>query len=194
MLTGVLAFLLLLIALLAIPVELRFQVRWPQDAANDARLEWAFGLVRIQVSRPESDAATPSDEEQKEEADRPGRSAHKKWNVLAAIRQKPFRRRIFRFIRDVWRAVQKDDVSVRLRIGLGDPADTGQLWATMGPVAGVLSNVREASINIEPDFLDTALDLRSGGNIRVIPLQLIYLTAGLLLSPSVWSGIKEMNR
>ena len=177
-----------------IPVVLRFQVCWPQGVENDTRLEWAFGLVRVRISSSKSDAVTSPDKKQKEVAHRPKRSIHKKRNVLAAVRQKPFRRRIFRFTGEVWRAVQKDDVRLRLRVGLGDPAETGQLWAIIGPVAGMLSNVQEASISIEPDFLDTTLDLRSGGNIRMIPLQLIYLTGGLLLSPSIWSGIKEMNR
>ncbi|MDH3589487.1 MAG: DUF2953 domain-containing protein [Gammaproteobacteria bacterium] len=194
MLTGVLALLLLLVVLLAIPVVVRFQLCWPQGVDNNARLEWAFGFVRVRIPGSKSKEATIVDEKPDEETDRPGHSGGRKRNVIAAIRQKPFRRRIFRFSRDLWRAVHKDEVSIRFRVGLGDPAQTGQLWAIIGPVAGMLSNVQDAAINIEPDFLDTTLDMRSDGNIRVIPLQLVYLAAGLLLSRSIWSGVKQMNR
>ena len=107
---------------------------------------------------------------------------------------KPFRQRVFRFIRAVWRAIHKQDLRLRMRIGLGDPADTGQLWALVGPLSGLLANNREASIEIEPEFFDAIFELDSSGSIRIIPLQLLYLAVGLLLSPSVWQGIREMRQ
>ena len=192
MLTGVLAFLLLLFALLAIPVTLTFDVSWQQDFQNDIRLKWAFGLVRIRIPS-KGPKASPEGEEVEQKAVRPKRSPRKKHNVFAAVRHEKFRRRIVRFIGDVWHAVRKKDVSLRVRIGLGDPADTGQLWAILGPLAGILASVREAAIRIEPEFLDTTLELDSSGSIRIIPLQVLYLTAALLLSPPVWKGIRQMR-
>ncbi len=189
MLTGVLAFLLLLIALLAIPVALTYQASWPEVFQISADLEWAFGLVRVRI--PSSDSKAPSSygEETKRMTDRSERSSRKKPNVFAAVRQEPFRRRIIRFISDLWQAIHKKDVCLRVRVGLGDPADTGQLWAFFGPLAGILANVREASIHIEPEFLDTTFELDSAGSIRIIPLQMIYLAVALLLSPRVWQGV-----
>lgn len=194
MLTGVAAFLLLLIALLAIPVTLTFQVSWQQVFQSDIKLLWLFGLVRVRLPSFQSEMPSLEGEEPAEKISRVARSPRKKTNLFAAIRQKSFRRRIIRFISDFWRAVHKRNVSLRIRIGLGDPADTGQLWAVVGPVAGILANVQEASIEIQPEFLDTTFELDSGGNIRIIPLQMIYLTIGLLLSPPVWRGIKQMRK
>ena len=94
---------------------------------------------------------------------------------------------------DFWHAVRKRHVSLHIRIGLGDPADTGQLWAVVGPVAGVLATIQEASIEIEPEFFDTTFELDGSGNIRLIPLQMIYLIVALLLSPAVWQGISKMR-
>ncbi|MDH3560532.1 MAG: DUF2953 domain-containing protein, partial [Gammaproteobacteria bacterium] len=108
-------------------------------------------------------------------------------------RQKSFRRRVTRFIRDVWHAIHKRDVRLNVRIGLGDPADTGQLWAVVGPVAGILSTAREATVGIVPDFVEETFELDSRGNLRLIPLQMLYLAAGLLLSPSIWQGLKQMR-
>ncbi|MDX1697383.1 MAG: DUF2953 domain-containing protein, partial [Thiohalobacterales bacterium] len=112
---------------------------------------------------------------------------------LAAIRQKSFRRRIIRFAGDIWRALHKSNLSLQIRLGLGDPADTGRLWAVVGPVAGILSNTREASIEVMPEFLESTFEMGGSGEIRVIPLQMIYLTAGLLLSPPFWQGIRRMR-
>ena len=192
MLTGLVVFLLLLIGLLAIPLTLTYRVSWPQASNNDTRLLWAFGLVNVRIPSQSRIAAEKS-EKAGRHADGGEPSSKKKPNVLAAIKRKAFRGRIKKFAGDMWRVIQKENVIIRLRVGLGDPADTGQLWAVFGPLAGGLANVRDAAIRIEPEFFDTTLELDSRGTIRVIPLQMILLTLGLLLSPPVWRGIREMR-
>lgn len=195
MLTGVAAFLLLLIALMAIPVTLTFQASWPQLFQGDIKLQWAFGLVRVRLPSFQSKAPSSEGEELARKIERPKDSSRKKRNTFARVlRQQSFRRRIIRFVRDFWHAVHKRDVVLRMRIGLGDPADTGQLWSFVGPVSGMLTNIKDASFIIEPDFFDTTFELEGSGHIRFIPLQIIYLTIGMLLSPSVWQGIRQMRK
>jgi len=193
MLTGVLVILLFLIALLAIPVTLTFRMSRPRVFRDDTLLEWAFGLVRVRIPVSEPKVPSSGGDKSKRKTDRSRRSSGKRTNAFAAIRLKPFRRRIIRFVSDLWRAVQKKDISLRVRVGLGDPADTGQLWAIVGPIAGLLASVQGAVIAIEPDFYDSTFELNSAGSIRLIPLQLIYLTIALLLSPQVWQGIVRMR-
>ena len=194
MLTGVAAFLLLLIAVLAIPVRLTFHASWPQLDQGVFKLQWAFGLVSVRLPSPQSKAPSAEGEEPARKIERPEPSPRKKRNAFAHIQQKSLRRRIVRFIRDLWCAVHKRDVMLRMRIGLGDPADTGQLWSVVGPVTGMLANIEDASFIIEPEFFDTTFELDGSGNIRFIPLQIIYLIIGMLLSPSVWQGIKQMRK
>ena len=192
MLTGVAVFLLLLGLLLAIPVTLTFQVYWQQVVKGDIELQWAFGLVRVRL--PASRLSGPSSEEEPEQTiDHVERPTRKKQRIFAVVRRKEFRQRIIRFICDVWHAVHKENLTLGVRIGLGDPADTGQLWAFLGPVAGILADVQETSIMIEPDFVDTTFVLDSSGSIRIIPMQMIYLAIALLLSPPVWKGIHQMR-
>jgi len=193
MLTGMVIFLLLLIVLLAVPVTLTFKMSWQQVFQSDVKLFWLFGLVRVHLPSFQSKATPQEGVELVQEIDRLEQLPHKKQNVFAFFRQKAFRQRIIKFIIDLWHAVHKRNVSLRVRLGLGDPADTGQLWAVIGPVAGMLSNAKEASIEIVPDFFDIAFELDSSGNIRLIPLQIIYLIIGLLLSPAIWQGVKRMR-
>ncbi len=184
------AFLLLFVALLSVPVRLSFRVSWQQTLHGNIQLYWLFGLVRLQrpLTRPKPPVpGQPTGSQEKTEA----KSSSRQTSSLAVIRQKAFRRRVFRFLRDIWRAMRKQDLSLRVRIGLGDPADTGRLWAVIGPVAGLLTEVQEASIDIVPEFTDTVFEFDSSGKIRVIPLQMIYLTLGLLLSPSIWQGLRQ---
>jgi len=195
MLTGVAAFLLLLIALLAIPLTLTFQASWPQASQGFIMLHWAFGLVSVRMALPQSKAPSTEGDELTRKLERSQTLSGEKRNAFIRIlRQQSFRRRVIRFIRDFWHAIHKRDVILRLRIGLGDPADTGQLWSVVGPVAGILATIKEASLVIEPEFFDTTFELDGSGSIRFIPLHIIGLTVGILLSPSVWQGIGQMRQ
>jgi hypothetical protein len=194
MLTGVIIFLLLLIALLAMPVTLTFKLFYQQHVQGDIEVWWLFDLVHVRFSPGQLNAPSPGGEETVRQFGRVERPSRHHRNLFAVFRQKAFRRRIFRFMRDCWRALHKREVRLCARIGLGDPADTGQLWAIVGPVAGILSNAKEVSIDIIPEFIDTTIELDSSGSIRIFPLQIMYLAVGLLLSPPIWKGIKEMRK
>ena len=188
--TGLLVLLVAVIALLAMPVTLSFRLAWPDVADNDVRLGWAFGLVRVNFPTTPAGPDRPSGQQP---MDRQAPSSRRKVNVWAAIRQSGFRRRVGRFMGDLWRAVHKRDVRLRVRIGLGDPADTGQLWGAIGPVSGVLGNFRDIAIFIEPEFQEETLALAGSGRIRIVPLQLLYLAVGLGLSPAIWRGLRAMR-
>ena len=190
MLVGIVTSLLVLAALLAVPVRLSYRLSWRRALQGNIQLRWLFGLVRVQIPLAQS-KQLPDKRQTVSRRKRKGGPSPGKSNPFAAIRQKAFRRRVFRFLRDTWRAIHKQNLRLRVRIGLGDPADTGQLWAVVGPVSGMLAMVEDASIEIEPEFIDVVFELDSSGSIRVVPLQMIYLASGLLLSPSFWQGIRR---
>jgi hypothetical protein len=191
--TGVVLFIAVLAALLAIPLTLTFQVSWQEVFRTDAELTWAFGLVRKRILPAELKNVTSKSEKPDRRPRRSWQSGYTKPNILSALRQKGFRRRITRLVGDVWHAVHKKDVKMRLRIGLGDPADTGQLWAVLGPISGMLGSVQDVSVKIEPEFIDETLELVGNGSIRIIPIQMIYLAAAFMLSPPIWRVIKQMR-
>jgi hypothetical protein len=192
-LIGTVIFLSLVVILLAMPVTLTYQLSWKQTLSANLRLNWAFGLVRADVSPDPAKRETDEPEAARKKAGRRRRSKGKQTNFAAAIRQPAFRRRMLRFVSDLWRAIRKKNVRLRVRMGLGDPADTGQLWAVLGPLSGMLSRSREIRIAIEPDFFDATLDVDSSGTVRMIPLQVAIIALGLFLSPTVWRGIMLMR-
>ena len=182
-----------LLALLAIPLTLTFQVAWPDVPRSKAEVTWAFGLLRKHITpaaQRRDEAARGDTRERTARARRP-RSAQS--GVLKALGQREFRDRILRFASDLWHAVHKRDVRLRLRVGLGDPADTGQLWGFLGPMAGLLGSVREIAIVLEPEFEDEVLEFDGDGCVRVVPLRLILLFIALMLSPALWRGIRRMR-
>lgn len=192
MLIGTALCLVGLVVLLAVPVTLSYSLSRRQALVGNVRLRWMFGLVRLELPLTQSGSTASkrrTGARRKRQDDSTGRGS----NVMAAIRQRAFRQRVVRFIGDAWGAVQTQGLRLRIRIGLGDPADTGQLWAVMGPVSGMLATVQNATIEIEPEFIDAVFELDSTGNVRVVPLRMIYLVLGLLASPSFWQGVRKMR-
>ena len=194
MLTVLAVVLLSIVALLAIPVAVAFRASWPETSQNDVRLRWAFGLINIRIPASQRKSRPNKAKKPRKKPRHSQRSVQRRRNAVVSVaRQKQVRRRLTRFASDLWRAIGREDVRLRVCIGLGDPADTGQLWAIMGPVAGILANVQGASIAMQPDFVDATFELDGSGSIQIIPLQLIFLTVALLLSPLVWRAIGQVR-
>jgi len=185
--------LLLLVAALAIPVTLKFQVSWRNALEQNVRAQWAFGLVRVQISPAGTKNKSPSRGDIQRKARSSKRSTGRPRNLLGAITNGKFRRRMMGFVRDLWRAIGKESICVRLRIGLDDPADTGRLWAVLGPLAGVLGLIESASVEIQPEFSEEVFELDSSGTVHVMPLRVLHLLLALALSPTVWRGIRALR-
>jgi hypothetical protein len=192
-LLGTVIFLSLIVILLALPVKLTYRCSWKRTLSADLRLNWAFGLVRADVSPDLSNAEPEQATAVARKGGWRGRTTGGKSNVLAAIRQRSFRRRILRLVSDLWSAIHKKDVRLWIRAGLGDPADTGRLWAVLGPLSGMISRPGDISVAIEPDFLDATLEFDSSGIVRVVPLQIVSIALGLLVSPAMWRGVMLMR-
>ena len=120
MLIGTVLFLSLIVILLAMPVTLTFRFSWKETLSAKLRLNWAFGLVHADVSPdPEKPSADKKEAHRKKDVWRPG-GFRKTTNVVAAIQQPRFRRRMLRFMADLWHAVHKKNVWLRVRLGLGE--------------------------------------------------------------------------
>lgn len=178
----------LVVALLAVPLTVAFSIRRIGGMRGYVRFRWLFGLVRFQLRIPRAaDARTRPAPAPRKKA-RPPRPKRRKGGaagVVSAIGQAALRRRAYRFIRDVLYATHPRDLTLRLRIGLGDPADTGCLWAFVGPIAGMAQTIQAATVRIEPEFADPALEVESHGRFRLVPLRIIAIVAAFLLSPTV---------
>jgi hypothetical protein len=181
--------LLLLVLLLAIPVTLNFRISVAHGVSRDLEVVWGFGLVRYRRvgsltlrGRSRGRRGKVSPRVAKRSPDAGGR-------FLALARQRNVRRRLMRYLRDLWRTVRKEDLSLSVRMGLDDPADTGKMWALLGPVSGMLSNVRGVKVDLEPDFSEEVFELEGAGTLRVVPARVIGISIGLLLSRSIWSAI-----
>lgn len=188
-----------LVALLAVPLTVAFSIHRVEETQGLVRFRWLFGLVRFQIRLPQA-AKTPSKPEPAP-AEKPISHRQKKrrdvaGSLFSLIRQPAFRRRVCKFIRDMLRATHARNLFLRFRVGLGDPADTGRLWAILGPVAGMAQNFRIAAVRIEPEFVDPVLEVESHGEFRLVPIQFVALTVAFVLSPTMlraWRHLRQGN-
>jgi len=182
----------LLIVLLAIPLTIVFSIHRNQVTQGLIRFGWLFGLVRFQLTLPHDSG----DKTEAGSTARPGKQVKagstqprkKKRNVQGLfdlLRQPIFRRRTMQFIRDVLAATHARDLFFRLRVGTGDPADTGRLWAIIGPLAGLLRSIKTVDAYIEPEFMEPLLEIETRGRFRLVPIQFIVLLIGFLLSLAI---------
>jgi hypothetical protein len=163
---------------LAVPLDLSFRLRGMEPLVGRITVGWLFGLVRLRVDLPGKEHGPDPGRRPQAKARRSGRGPMR---ALAVLRQAAFRDRVWRFLGALLRALHPDEFRLRLRLGLGDPADTGRLWAALAPLAVALPHT--ADVRIEPDFLEPALDFDTSGRLRVVPLALLALAFAFALSP-----------
>ena len=183
----------LVLLLLAVPVDVEFRLAGIEPFSGQLGVRWLFGLVRFRVPVPRARKPTPRPEAKAKAARaraRPkARGRHR--NVLAALRQAAFRRRVYRLTGDLVRAIHLHRLRLFMRVGLGDPADTGRLWAVLGPLSAVA--LRNAELRIEPEFVEPVLEFKADGRLLLVPLRFLILAIALALSPPTiraWSTLR----
>lgn len=187
----------LVLGLLAIPLSLSFSITRHQQLQGYARFRWLFGLVRFQTQFP---FETKQVRHKKRQPTAKPKTFKKKNNThsgIALFKQSAFRRHMMKFLKSILRASHAQNLYLKLRIGLGDPADTGILWAVMGPLSGMMKNLQGTTIEIEPEFIDAVMEVESHGNFRLIPLQFIAVVMIFIFSPvtiRAWRATQQVKQ
>ena len=186
--------------LLAVPVKVAFRVARAEAFSGKIAIHWMFGLLHVFVRIPEArqapHLAAPSKPEKPKKLNQ-GRSrsrSRSRSNALALFWQADFRQRVYRLVTDVWRAAHLHRLRLRMRLGLGDPADTGQLWAVLGPLSALAQGLRGADVHIEPAFMESVFEFHARGRLRVIPLQFLALALAFVLSPVCIRAWRSLQR
>lgn len=188
---SLLTVLVCLVALLAVPLEWTFTVRLEQgEREADSHIRWLFGLVRFRTTgSPEDDTSAKA----KPGKHKKPRAKRNRSSPLAAASIEGFVGRLLTLIRRLLSAVHIHHLNLNARLGLGDAADTGRLWGFIGPLSILLAQPKATRVHIEPDFFDEVLDFQSDGRIQIIPLRLVALLLGFLLSFNTFRAWRAMK-
>ncbi len=163
------------LALLAVPVELAFRLAGRPVPAGQVTVGWLFGLVTLPVQIGAGRA-------QRGRRTAPAGKPRRGLPLAALWRRRAFRRRALRFVRELLGTLRVRQLRLRLRWGLDDPADTGRLWAAVGPLLLMLP-WRGADVRVQPEFGQSVFDWEAQGRLRLVPLRPLLLALGFVLAP-----------
>jgi len=186
--------LVLLLVLLTVPISVAFKLDHIKEINGHMMFHWLFGLVRFRIGIPSAVKAVTRHPKKPREKTKKRKQFDNVRIAIVLLKQPTIRRRVIQFIKDLLYAAHARDLYLRLRIGLGDPADTGRLWGFLGPVAGIATNLRFAEVRIEPEFMAPTLEVQSHGELRLIPLQFIALATVFILSPTTLQAWRTLRR
>lgn len=189
---ALLAIIVFLVALLAVPLEWTFNVRQEAgERTSNSHIRWLFGLVRISTKGSPEAKTKPKKPKQSKKEKKP--KAKRRHSPLAAVSVEGFVGRVLGLIRKLLSAIHIHHLNLNARLGLGDAADTGRMWGFIGPLSVLLNQPKATRIYIEPEFYDEVFDAQADGRIQVVPLRLVGLILGFLLSLNTLRAYRAMR-
>lgn len=177
---GVVAFIILL---LSVPVDLSFKVEHDATLHSRVRVGWMFNSIGKDIKRKKKPEKEKSKEKKRKRRIKP---------FIAMLRTRGFLRRLLRFVGDIFRISHVREFKLDLQIGLDDPAETGMLFAVIAPVLVQFRTFTPLDIEVLPDFDRTGLQGHVKGDLRIFPIQLIFVGTLFALSPATIRAVKAM--
>ena len=185
-LATVLGILLFFLLLLAIPVDLVFCVEKEVAFKSRVRVGWMFGLIAKDISGKKE----PEKEKRKRKRKRKDKSNTKP--LLAMFGAKGFLLKLLGLVRDILRLLNIRELEVNLRVGLDDPAETGLLFALVGPALVCAKSFSALDVQVEPDFEQENLQGYCKGDFRAFPIRFAGLIILFAFSPTTIRAIKAI--
>lgn len=190
----------LLVLLLLVPIGLELQIDEGEPEAparRQLRLSWPAGLLAFDLlasPRAAGGGLTPPRARVTAAAAprrSPGRAPAR---MLRLLRSRGFLPGVLKLLRRLLLALHPRQVKVSLVLGLEDPADTGQLWAALGPLSSVLWSASDGALVVAPDFCRPRATLAAEGRLTMIPAQVIGILLAFALSPTVLRAARSASR
>ncbi len=178
----------LLVLILSVPFDLSFSLERNERFQSRVRIGWLFGLVGKDLGGGEN-GNEPKEEKPKEQGRRRKRSLRR---FLAAIRTRGLPGHSLRFARRMLRAIRVRELNVSLQVGLGNPAETGQLLGLVSPVTACVGAIPGVQMSVEPDFYEETLRGYCNGSVRIFPIRMVPPMVLFALSLTSFRGLKAM--
>jgi hypothetical protein len=181
---------LVLVLLLCVPLSVEFSL----ETGWQLQVRPRWGTFRMPTSsrRGSQDERARERPKTRPRGKRRASPSFRKLRVL--IRSPDFLASLARLGRRLLGHLRPRELRLRLKLGLGDPADTGRAWGALAPLFLALSRLEAEEIRIEPDFLRRSFDLEARAVVRVVPGVLLLLLVGYLLTTAPWRALLRYAR
>ena len=188
--TITLASLLLLLALvLCVPLDVTIRLDTGSCPKFKLRLVWLFGLIAKEVGKGKK-RPKPAKTKAKGKSARPAIKT-----ISDILRIKGLLKQFHRLIGRLISSFKIKDLKADLWIGLDNPADTGLLFAVIGPPFLFLDSLFPQRVGVRAVFTDEAvLGGCLNGVVRLLPIKLVMAVLGLVFSLPAGQVIKTLVR
>ena len=178
---------LIFVLLLSIPVSVVFALKREDSWHGRVVVYWLFGYARFSLQSCRSRKKRCGKRRLLRHSK--GLIARQHRAVYAMLRSEGFLRRMLILMRDIFRALSPRRFRLRCVMGLDDPADTGRLMGVLAPFQAFVDRRSSFSVQFTPDFSGPRFTGLCHASVRFIPLQLIGIFLGFLLSVPVLRAI-----
>jgi hypothetical protein len=145
------------------------------------RLKWLFGLVDTDIKRKKK-----TEKEREKRKERKPKSRGRQVNpklILKLLRTRGLIPRVWKLITDLLRLLKPRDFKADIKVGLDDPADTGVLFAIIGPPLLFIDPAITNRISIQPSFAESAVfEGYMHAVVRFLPIQIVLAVIGFIFS------------
>ena len=179
----------LLVLLLSVPIDLSFSLERDERFRSRGRIGWFFGLVGKDLGG----GGKGNEPKQEEEPKKQGRGRMRSPRpFLAVIRTRGFPGHSLRLARRLLRVIRVKELNLSLQVGLGDPAETGQLLGLVSPVTACVGAIPGVQMSLEPDFYGETFRGHCNGSVRIYPIRIVPPMVLFALSLTSFRGLKAM--
>jgi hypothetical protein len=167
---------------LAIPLDLVLHADVYGRPRFRLRLDWLFGLISKEVTAP---AKKPEEKKVKAKAGlKEGLSRARA--MIKILKTKGLLTRVKCLLKDVLSRLEIRDLGADFSIGLDDPADTGLLFAVVGPITVLLDSFFPNRLKVQPSFTgEVSFEGYLDGTVRIRPVKFVVPLARFVFSLAV---------
>ena len=178
----------LITLILSVPLDFAFQMDTHKSPKFKIRLVWLFGLVDKDLKQLRQ---KPKKKEKVVEDKQKSKDRIEASTVYQILKTKGLLKKFKRLLMDVLSCLKLNKLAANLRIGLDNPADTGLLFALIGPANLVVSSCSSHEISVQPSYDDEAtLEGHLHGTVSLRPIQLVAPLAKFAFSLPAIRSVK----
>ena len=157
---------ILFMLLFSVPLDMTFYAEKYDKVQFKVKALWLFGIVQKELKKKKKQVGEKDANKPNRRNRRPGIRT-----VIEILKTRGLLRRVAIFLKELLKCLRMKELAGYFRIGLDDAADTGFLFAIIGPAISFLNY--PCSIKVEPAFADAVFEGHLKGTVRIRPIKLI---------------------
>ena len=155
------------------------------------RLVWLFGLICKEITKTRKKAKRR--EGVAEGKRKPRKIKIKARTIFDILRTRGLVGHVKQLFTDILRHLKIRDLAADVTVGLGDPADTGLLFAFIAPATLFLGSSRVHEVRVQPSFEDEAVFKGYlSGALRLLPIKLVIPSLRFVFSLATIRVVKTL--